>query len=158
MSLNLGQLQIFGSVNDVLSIVNYGTTSVSSGMVGLNINIGRREDKDYDEIPDSKDSCSASFGYFKNNGCPDAFVADASKYKTHKKDDTLKKNSVETLPKVLETLDKEAVPAILDTEELNENEVTEETSTPEIEVAPQTPEIDVIENPVLESTEEIIID
>lgn len=158
LSLNLGPLQIFGSVNDVLSIVNYGTTSVSSGMVGLNINIGRRKDKDYDEIPDSKDSCSASFGYFKNNGCPDAFVADAAKYKTPKKDDTLQKNSIETLPKVLETLDKEAVPALIDTEELNENEVTEETSTPEIEVAPQTPEIEVIENPVSESTEAIIID
>ena len=158
LSLNLGPLQIFGSVNDVLSIVNYGTTSVSSGMVGLNINIGRRKDKDYDEIPDSKDSCSASFGYFKNNGCPDAFVADAAKYKTPKKDDTLQKNSIETLPKVIETLDKEAVPALIDTEELKENEVTEETSTPEIEVAPQTPEIEVIENPVSESTEAIIID
>ena len=158
LSLNLGPLQIFGSVNDVLSIVNYGTTSVSSGMVGLNINIGRRKDKDYDEIPDSKDSCSASFGYFKNNGCPDAFVADAAKYKTPKKDDTLQKNSIETLPKVIETLDKEAVPALIDTEELKENEVTEETSTPEIEVSPQTPEIEVIENPVSESTEAIIID
>ena len=51
-----------------------------------------------------------------------------------------------------------AVPALIDTEELKENEVTEETSTPEIEVAPQTPEIEVIENPVSESTEAIIID
>ena len=159
MSLNLGPLQIFGSVNNVLSIVNFGTTKATSGMVGMNINIGRCKDKDYDDIPDTKDSCATSFGLFKNNGCPDAFVSNKAKLKTPKKNNDLQKNTIETItPKVESTQEEVVAPALLETEELNINNVIEETTAPEIEVTPQTPEIEVIQTPATESTQEGIID
>lgn len=80
LSLNLGPIQVFGSVNDVLGIVNYGSASVTSGMIGLNINIGRRKDRDYDEVPDKRDSCYKTFGVISNNGCPYGFLGSAMSY------------------------------------------------------------------------------
>ncbi len=74
LSLNLGPIQVFGSVNDVLGIINYGSASATSGMIGLNINIGKRNDRDYDEVPDKKDSCYKIFGVISNNGCPYGFL------------------------------------------------------------------------------------
>ena len=80
LSLNLGPLQIFGSVNDILGIVNYGTSNVTSGMVGVNINIGRRKDRDYDEVPDKRDSCYKTFGVISNDGCPYGFLGGSMSY------------------------------------------------------------------------------
>jgi hypothetical protein len=80
LSLNLGPLQIFGSVNDILGIVNYGSSNVTSGMVGLNINIGRRKDRDYDEVPDKRDSCYKTFGVISNDGCPYGFLGGSMSY------------------------------------------------------------------------------
>jgi hypothetical protein len=80
LSLNLGPLQIFGSVNDVLGIVNYGTASTTSGMVGININIGTRKDRDYDEVPDKRDSCFRTFGVLSNDGCPYGFLGGSMNY------------------------------------------------------------------------------
>lgn len=79
-SLNLGPLQIFGSVNDVLGIVSYGTSNVTSGMVGVNINIGRRKDRDYDEVPDKRDSCYKTFGILSNDGCSYGFLGGSMNY------------------------------------------------------------------------------
>jgi hypothetical protein len=80
LSLNLGPLQIFGSVNDILGIVNYGSSNVTSGMIGLNINIGRRKDRDYDEVPDKRDSCYKTFGVISNDGCPYGFLGGSMSY------------------------------------------------------------------------------
>jgi hypothetical protein len=80
LSLNLGPLQIFGSVNDVLGIVNYGTARGTSGMIGVNINIGTRKDRDYDEVPDKRDSCFKTYGVLSNNGCPYGFLGGSMNY------------------------------------------------------------------------------
>ena len=80
LSLNLGPLQIFGSVNDVLGIVNYGTATATSGMFGVNINIGTRKDRDYDEVPDKRDSCFKTFGVISNDGCPYGFLGGSMNY------------------------------------------------------------------------------
>ena len=80
LSLNLGPLQIFGSVNDVLGIVNYGTATATSGMIGVNINIGTRKDRDYDEVPDKRDSCFKTFGVLSNDGCPYGFLGGSMNY------------------------------------------------------------------------------
>ena len=80
LSLNLGPLQIFGSVNDVLGIVNYGTARGTSGMIGVNINIGTRKDRDYDEVPDKRDSCFKTYGVLSNNGCPYGFLGVSMNY------------------------------------------------------------------------------
>lgn len=80
LSLNLGPLQIFGSVNDVLGIINYGTATATSGMIGVNINIGRRKDRDYDEVPDKRDSCFKTFGVLSNDGCPYGFLGGSMNY------------------------------------------------------------------------------
>ena len=80
LSLNLGPLQIFGSVNDVLGIVNYGTATATSGMIGVNINIGMRKDRDYDEVPDKRDSCFRTFGVLSNDGCPYGFLGGSMSY------------------------------------------------------------------------------
>lgn len=80
LSLNLGPIQLFGSVNDLLGIVNYGSASVTSGMIGLNINIGRRKDRDYDEVPDKSDSCYKTFGVISNDGCPYGFLGGSMLY------------------------------------------------------------------------------
>jgi hypothetical protein len=73
-------LQIFGSVNDVLGIVNYGTATATSGMIGVNINIGTRKDRDYDEVPDKRDSCFETFGVISNDGCPYGFLGGSMNY------------------------------------------------------------------------------
>ena len=80
LSLNLGPLQVFGSINDILGIVNYGSAQVTSGMFGVNINIGRRKDRDYDEVPDKRDSCYKTFGVISNNGCPYGFLGGSMTY------------------------------------------------------------------------------
>jgi hypothetical protein len=77
LSLNLGPIQIFGSVNDILSIVSYGNATTASGMIGLNINIGCRKDRDYDDVPDKRDSCRKTFGVISNNGCPYGFLGES---------------------------------------------------------------------------------
>ncbi len=77
LSLNLGPIQFFASVNDVLSIVYYGNARTASGMFGLNINIGTRKDRDYDDVKDSRDSCRKTFGVISNNGCPYGFLGES---------------------------------------------------------------------------------
>lgn len=79
-SLNLGPLQVFASMNDVLGVVQYGSATVTSGTVGLNINIGRRKDRDYDDVPDKRDSCFKTFGVISNDGCPYGFLGGSMNY------------------------------------------------------------------------------
>ncbi len=80
ISLNLGPIQVFTAVNDVLGIVNYGSMQHTSGTIGMNINIGRRKDRDYDEIPDKQDSCFKTFGVISNDGCPYGFLGGSMTY------------------------------------------------------------------------------
>ncbi len=80
LSLNLGPIQIFTAVNDVIGIVNYGSMQGTSGTIGLNINIGRRKDRDYDEVPDKHDSCFKTFGVISNDGCPYGFLGGSMSY------------------------------------------------------------------------------
>jgi hypothetical protein len=77
LSLNLGPIQLYGSVNNVMSAVNYFATQSVSGTVGLNINIGTWKDKDNDMVPDKRDSCVSKFGVISNNGCPYGFLGES---------------------------------------------------------------------------------
>ena len=49
-------------------------------MVGVNINIGRRKDRDYDEVPDKRDSCYKTFGVISNDGCPYGLLGGSMSY------------------------------------------------------------------------------
>ena len=79
-SLNLGPLQIWASVNDILGVIDIGKASTASGAVGLNINIGTWKDRDNDMVPDKRDSCYRTFGSVTNNGCPLGFLGESMNY------------------------------------------------------------------------------
>lgn len=74
MSLNLGPLQAFFALNDILAPINYGSTTGISGMAGVNINIITWKDRDHDMTPDRKDSCRKVYGVLSNKGCPYGFL------------------------------------------------------------------------------------
>jgi hypothetical protein len=77
MSLNLGPLQAFFAVNDILAPINYGSTTGISGMAGVNINIITWKDRDHDMTPDRKDSCRKVYGVLSNKGCPYGFLGES---------------------------------------------------------------------------------
>jgi len=79
-SLNLGPLQIWASVNDILGVIDIGKASTASGAMGLNINIGTWKDRDNDMVPDKRDSCYRTFGSVTNNGCPLGFLGESMNY------------------------------------------------------------------------------
>ncbi len=79
-SLNLGPLQIWASVNDILGVIDIGKASTASGALGLNINIGTWKDRDNDMVPDKRDSCYRTFGSVTNNGCPLGFLGESMNY------------------------------------------------------------------------------
>ncbi len=80
MSLNLGPLQAFVNINDILGAVNVGSTQNISGMFGFNLNIGRWKDKDHDMVPDKRDSCRGVYGAISNNGCELGFLGTSMNY------------------------------------------------------------------------------
>lgn len=80
MSLNLGPIQAFVNINDVLALTNYGSTQNISGMAGFNLNIGRWKDKDHDMVPDKRDSCRGKYGAISNNGCELGFLGTSMNY------------------------------------------------------------------------------
>ena len=76
-SLNLGIIQPFINISDVLGAVNYATANTISGTLGVNFMIGMQKDKDNDGIPDKRDSCRKVFGVLSNNGCPYGFLGES---------------------------------------------------------------------------------
>ena len=127
LSLNLGPIQLYGSVNNVMAGVNYFAAQSISGTVGLNINIGTWKDKDNDMVPDKRDSCVSKFGVISNNGCPYGFLGgsmndDSAGISEAPADepapaDSAKPNTTEDLP-----LLNDATPVINDSTELVKTE------------------------------------
>ena len=150
LSLNLGPIQLFGSVNDILGIVNYGTTQVTSGMFGVNINIGRRKDRDYDEVPDKQDSCYKTYGVISNNGCPYGYLGSSMTYSEEENSaQELEIESVEAdvtefeSPEVMELEKPEDAPLAAENEEtLTDEELMVSDNIPTEEVTKNEPSID----------------
>lgn len=86
-SLNLGIIQPYFSISDVLGAVDYGYASTVAGSVGLNFMIGMQKDKDNDGVPDKRDSCRKVFGVISNNGCPYGFLGESMNNEEQIKDD-----------------------------------------------------------------------
>jgi hypothetical protein len=80
MSLNLGPIQPWLSVNTLSNTVNFATTHRQSVQFGLNLNIGTRKDRDGDGVRDKVDSCYKTFGVMSNNGCPLGFLGGSMNY------------------------------------------------------------------------------
>jgi hypothetical protein len=89
MSLNLGPLQAFFAVNDILAPINYGSITGVSGMAGVNINIITWKDRDHDMTPDRKDSCLKVYGVLSNKGCPYGFLGESMNNKEELTKDSL---------------------------------------------------------------------
>ena len=120
-SLNLGPLQIWASVNDILGVIDIGKASTASGAVGLNINIGTWKDRDNDMVPDKRDSCYRTFGSVTNNGCPLGFIGESMNYEEEEaveieesaeeiKEDTEEVESATTVEENTETIVRTEVP------------------------------------------------
>ena len=120
-SLNLGPLQIWASVNDILGVIDIGKASTASGAVGLNINIGTWKDRDNDMVPDKRDSCYRTFGSVTNNGCPLGFLGESMNYEEEEaveieesaeeiKEDTEEVESATTVEENTETIVRTEVP------------------------------------------------
>ena len=151
LSLNLGPIQLFGSVNDILGIVNYGTTQVTSGMFGVNINIGRRKDRDYDEVPDNQDSCFKTYGVISNNGCPYGFLGSSMTYSEEENsEEELNIESIEAdvteieSSGVMELEKPEDAPAAETEETLTDEEMMVSDNIPTEEVTKNEPSIDSV--------------
>ena len=76
-SFNLGIIQPYFNISDVLGAVNYGSANTVAGSVGMNFMIGIQKDKDNDGVPDKRDSCNKVFGVLSNNGCPYGFLGES---------------------------------------------------------------------------------
>ncbi len=76
-SFNLGVIQPFFNISDVLGAVNYGSANTVAGSFGFNFMIGIQKDKDNDGVPDKRDSCNKVFGVISNNGCPYGFLGES---------------------------------------------------------------------------------
>ncbi len=150
LSFNLGPLQLFGSVDNLLSIVSYGTTQVTSGTFGVNINIGRRKDRDYDEVPDKRDSCNKTYGVISNNGCPYGFLGSSMTYSEEENSaQELEIESVEAdvtefeSPEVMELEKPEDAPMAAETEEsLTDEELMVSDNIPTEKVTKNEPSLD----------------
>ena len=80
MSLNLGPIQPWFSINNVSGIANYAQSHYQSVRFGLNINIGQRKDTDGDGVRDKSDSCYKTFGARSNNGCELGYLGGKMNY------------------------------------------------------------------------------
>jgi len=151
LSFNLGPLQLFGSVDNLLSIVSYGTTQVTSGTFGVNFNIGSRKDRDYDEVPDKRDSCYKTYGVISNNGCPYGFLGSSMTYSEEENSaQELEIESVEAevtefeSPEVMELEKPEDAPAAETEETLTDEEMMVSDNIPTEEVTKNEPTVDSV--------------
>lgn len=76
-SLNLGIIQPYINISDVLGAADYGNANTVSGSFGFNFMIGIQKDRDNDGVPDKRDSCRKVFGVLSNNGCPYGFLGES---------------------------------------------------------------------------------
>ncbi|MGC6414385.1 MAG: DUF5723 family protein [Bacteroidia bacterium] len=145
-SLNLGPLQIWASVNDILGVIDIGKASTASGAVGLNINIGTWKDRDNDMVPDKRDSCYRTFGSVTNNGCPLGFLGESMNYE--------EEEAVEIEESAVEIKDEtEEVESATTVEENTETVVRTKVPTEATEIKTMQPKPDV--NEVLSDSTEL---
>ena len=80
MSMNLGPIQPWISLNNVSGLMAYDKSHYQSIQVGLNINIGQRKDTDGDGVRDKSDSCYKTYGARSNNGCELGYLGGKMNY------------------------------------------------------------------------------
>ncbi len=80
MSMNLGPIQPWISLNNVSGLMAYDKSHYQSIRVGLNINIGQRKDTDGDGVRDKSDSCYKTYGARSNNGCELGYLGGKMNY------------------------------------------------------------------------------
>lgn len=80
MSMNLGPIQPWISLNNVSGLIAYDKSHYQSIRVGLNINIGQRKDTDGDGVRDKSDSCYKTYGARSNNGCELGYLGGKMNY------------------------------------------------------------------------------
>jgi hypothetical protein len=80
MSMNLGPIQPWISLNNVSGLMAYDNSHYQSIRVGLNINIGQRKDTDGDGVRDKSDSCYKTYGARSNNGCELGYLGGKMNY------------------------------------------------------------------------------
>jgi hypothetical protein len=80
MSMNLGPIQPWISLNNVSGLMAYDKSHYQSIRVGLNINIGQRKDTDGDGVRDKSDSCYKTYGAISNNGCELGYLGGKMNY------------------------------------------------------------------------------
>ncbi len=70
-TLNMGAVQWYANTDNILGLMNYQTLKFTTFSMGLNLNISRNKDWDYDGIPDKRDRCRKVAGVEIFKGCPD---------------------------------------------------------------------------------------
>ncbi|MDP1726176.1 MAG: DUF5723 family protein [Bacteroidota bacterium] len=70
-ALNMGAVQWYANTDNIIGLMNYQTLKFSTFSMGLNLNISRNKDWDYDGIPDKMDRCKKIAGIEIFKGCPD---------------------------------------------------------------------------------------
>lgn len=147
MSLNLGPIQPWVSINNISGITAYDQSHYQSVRFGLNINIGTRKDSDGDGVSDKSDSCHLTFGARSNNGCELGYLGGKMYYDDEvadsvTTDSTTSASSIETaeVPEVNVTA-----------EPIQSNDTnSEQTSTP---VAEDLPVLETQNSTEIQSTE-----
>ena len=131
MSMNLGPIQPWISLNNVSGLAAYDKSHFQSVRFGLNINIGQRKDTDGDGVRDKSDSCYKTFGTRSNNGCELGYLGGKMDYEEISADSVMADPIV--VPSAMETTKNEGKqtpkesPTV--TENQNESTVTSAEST-----------------------------
>ena len=131
MSMNLGPIQPWISLNNVSGLAAYDKSHFQSVRFGLNINIGQRKDTDGDGVRDKSDSCYKTFGARSNNGCELGYLGGKMDYEEISADSVMADPIV--VPSAMETTktEGEQTPKVSPTvtETQNESTVTSAETT-----------------------------
>lgn len=129
MSLNLGPIQPWFSINNVSGVANYAQSHYQSVRFGLNINIGMRKDSDGDGVRDKSDSCHLTFGARSNNGCELGYLGGKMNYDDISSDSVMADPIV--VPSAMESPKNSGEPTTSDAPSLTENPNTTVVATVE---------------------------
>lgn len=119
MSLNLGPIQPWFSINNISGIANYAQSHYQSVRFGLNINIGMRKDSDGDGVRDKADSCHLTFGARSNNGCELGYLGGKMNYDEITTDSVMADPII--APSAMENNKIDVQPSSTDSQALTEN-------------------------------------
>jgi len=129
VSMNLGPIQPWISLNNVSGLINYDKSHFQSVRFGLNINIGQRKDTDGDGVSDKADSCYKTFGARSNNGCELGYLGGKMDYDETSADSVMAEPIV--APSAVETPQNDGTQISKDSPALIETQNTSAITAPE---------------------------